>query len=69
LQFVQDLAEHGELVTNYTVQIENALIFRHLEVESVSIIDYEGMLTYSDFVDGSVVVPGVPIVGVFPRSD
>ena len=40
-----------------------------LIAEDDGIPEYERMLTQPEFMDGSVVVPGVPVVGVVLRRD
>ncbi len=37
--------------------------------EDEGIPEYESMLIQPEFMDGSVVVPGIPVVGVFLRRD
>ena len=37
--------------------------------ESKGVADYEGMLAQPAFVDGLVVVPGVPVMGILVRSN
>ena len=66
-ELLLDFQGHVLLTIDSTRQKQDTLVFRHSEVEGILIADYEGMFAQADVVDGAVVVPGVPVMGVSSR--
>ena len=66
-ELLLDFQGHVLLTIDSTRQKQDTLVFRHSEVEGILKADYEGMFAQADVVDGAVVVPGVPVMGVSSR--
>ena len=67
VEFLSHFQDNVLQTENSTLQEQDTLVFQQGEGEGVLKRGYKGVFTQADVVDGSIVVPGVPIVGVVSR--